>query len=172
MARAVIMGVAGSGKSSVGIALGQRVAARYIDGDDLHPATNIEKMAAGIPLTDEDRRPWLEQVGEVLRAAEGPLLVGCSALKRAYRDLIRAKAGGPVVFIHLAGSPALIAERMSARQAHFMPTSLIDSQFAALQPLAPDETGFAVDIGLPLDAVVAAAAKQLGGMREWDAGLP
>ena len=167
MARGVIMGVAGSGKSSVGIALAARVGAVYIDGDDLHPKANVDKMSAGTPLTDEDRAPWLVRVGETLHAARGPVLIGCSALKRRYRDIIRERAGGPVVFVHLTGTRSVIESRMSKRDGHFMPTSLIDSQFAALEPLGSDETGFAVDIDRTLDAVVAEAAGGLSKNRDW-----
>lgn len=172
MARAIIMGVAGSGKSSVGLALAAQVGAIYLDGDDLHPPANVAKMSAGIPLGDADRRPWLIRVGETLHAARGPVIIGCSALKRAYRDLIRDNAGGPVVFVHLAGTRALIESRMSARVGHFMPTSLLDSQFADLQPLAEDEAGFKVDIDQPLAAIVDDAARAMRGLKEWQDTSP
>lgn len=163
MRRAVVMGVAGCGKSRVGAALAARLGAAWRDGDDLHPPGNIAKMARGAPLTDADRMPWLALVGATLRAAEGPVLIGCSALKRCYRDAIREAAGTPVAFVHLAGTRPLIAARMAAREGHFMPLSLLDSQFAALEPLAPDETGVTVAIDAAPDAVVAAA---LTGLRE------
>jgi gluconokinase len=147
------MGVSGSGKTSVGELLSQRLGLPYRDGDDLHPPANIAKMTRGEPLTDADRWPWLEQVGAVL-AAEAPIIVGCSALKRRYRDLIVERAGGPVTFVHLAGTREVIAARMSDRRKHFMPSSLIDSQFAALEPPAPDELSVTVDIDQPLEAVV------------------
>lgn len=152
--RVVLMGVAGCGKSSVGAALAPLLGADYLDGDDLHPAANIAKMKAGIPLTDEDRAPWLAAVGALLAPA-GRRIVGCSALKRAYRDLIRDHAGAPVTFVHLAGSRALIAGRMAARTGHFMPTALLDSQFAALEPPGEDEAAVTVDIALPLADLVA-----------------
>jgi carbohydrate kinase (thermoresistant glucokinase family) len=161
--RVVVMGVAGSGKSSVGVALAARMAATYIDGDDLHSAANREKMSAGIPLTDNDRTPWLVRVAEALRAAAGPTLIGCSALKRQYRDLIRRVVGDTVIFLHLAGARDVIAAHMAERRGHFMPLGLLDSQFAALEPLQPDEVGFAVDIAQPFDGVVAEAARILGG---------
>jgi len=148
------MGVAGCGKSTVGAALADRLGAVYLDGDDLHPAANIAKMSAGTPLTDSDRRPWLDLVGGALSDSEGICLIGCSALKRAYRDRIRAAAGGPVGFLHLAGSRAVIEDRMSQREGHFMPVALLDSQFATLEVLEPDENGVVVDIDQPLDAVV------------------
>lgn len=149
--RVVIMGVAGCGKSSVGEALAQRLDIIYRDGDDLHTPQAVEKMRRGIPLTDDDRWPWLDRVAQVL-AAEAPILVGCSALKRAYRDRIRAGAGGPVTFVHLSGSRDLIASRMAARTGHYMPTSLLDSQFAALEPPGPDEA-ITVDIDHTLPAI-------------------
>lgn len=154
------MGVSGCGKSSVGEALAARLSIPYIDGDDLHPPENVEKMRAGTPLTDADRWPWLDRVATVLRD-EAPVILGCSALKRAYRDRIRAGAGGAVTFVHLAGDRALIATRMGARTGHYMPPSLLDSQFATLEPPGPDEA-ITVDIAAPLpdlvDAVLARIA--------------
>ncbi len=121
----------------------------YADGDDLHPPANIAKMSRGEPLGDDDRRPWLLAVADRLRR-DAPLVVGCSALKRRYRDWIRDGAGGPVTFVHLAGSRTLIAERMKARTGHFMPPSLLDSQFAALEPPDADERAVALDIDAPI----------------------
>ena len=146
------MGVSGCGKSTVGEALSARLGIPCFDGDDLHTPQAVEKMRQGIPLTDEDRWPWLDRVAGVLRD-KAPVIVGCSALKRAYRDRIRAGAGGPVTFVHLAGSRDLIASRMGARTGHYMPTSLLDSQFAALEPPGPDEA-ITVDIALDLPALV------------------
>jgi gluconokinase len=157
--RVVIMGVAGCGKSSVGEALAQRLQIPYRDGDDLHTPEAVEKMRQGIPLTDDDRWPWLDRVARIL-ATEAPILIGCSALKRAYRDRIRAGVGGPVTFVHLSGSRDLIAARMAARTGHYMPTSLLDSQFAALEPPGPDEA-ITVDIDRPLDAITDAILTQL-----------
>jgi gluconokinase len=137
-ARIVIMGVSGCGKSTVGAALAKALTIPYRDGDDLHPAANVEKMRAGIPLTDDDRWPWLDHVAATLRDA-APVIIGCSALRRAYRDRIRAGAGGPVQFVHLTGSRAVIAARMAARKGHYMPPTLLDSQFATLEPPGPDE---------------------------------
>lgn len=159
--RMVLMGVAGSGKSTVGEALAERMSARYYDGDDLHPKANIEKMSRGEALTDEDRWPWLTKVGETLGKAEGTLIIGCSALKRSYRDCIRKEAGSDVTFVHLAGTREVIAGRMGARTGHFMPTSLLDSQFATLEPPAADEHAVTVDIDQPLDAVVSDILRQL-----------
>ena len=154
--RVVVMGVAGCGKSTVGAAVAEQLSAIYSDGDDLHPPENIAKMSAGTPLNDDDRAPWLELVGQRLGQSDRPILVGCSALKRIYRDQIRTAAGGPVTFLHLDGTREVIEARMSARTGHFMPVALLDSQFAALEPLQDDEQAVVVDIDQPLDAVVTA----------------
>jgi gluconokinase len=157
--RIVIMGVSGCGKSSVGEGLAAHLGIPYRDGDDLHPPANVEKMRAGVPLTDDDRWPWLDRVAAVL-ATEAPVIVGCSALRRTYRDRLRAGAGGPVRFIHLTGRREVIAARMATRTGHYMPTSLLDSQFAALEVPGPDEA-LAIDIDQPLDAIITAAAEGL-----------
>lgn len=149
----VVMGVSGCGKSTIGAAVALRAGASFVDADDLHPASNVEKMAAGIPLTDEDRMPWLAAVGDVLaQHPDVPVVVACSALKRSYRDIIRAR-GGSVLFAHLVGSRELLAERMGSRSQHFMPTTLLDSQLATLEPLDPDETGLVLDIAEPPDQI-------------------
>jgi gluconokinase len=150
--RIVIMGVSGCGKSSVGEALATRLAIPYRDGDDLHPPANVAKMRTGIPLTDDDRWPWLDLVAGTLRDA-APVIVGCSALRRAYRDRIREGAGGPVRFVHLAGDRDLIAARMATRTGHYMPLSLLDSQIATLEPPGPDEA-ITVDIDAALPALI------------------
>lgn len=154
--RFVVMGVSGCGKSSVGKAVAAALGARFVDGDDLHPPENIARMARGEPLTDADRAPWLDRVGEVLGEGPCPIVVACSALKRSYRDRITALAGGPVTYLFLAGSPDVIAARMAARSGHFMPPSMLQSQFAALEPPGPDEVAVRVDIDQPFAAVVAA----------------
>ncbi|MBA8908254.1 gluconokinase [Aminobacter sp. P9b] len=159
------MGVAGCGKSAVGSALASRIGATYLDGDDLHPPANIAKMSRGEPLADDDRWPWLTLVGQKLADPDGIIILGCSALKRRYRDHIRQEASAPVAFVHLAGSRELITSRMAARAGHFMPTSLIDSQFAALEPPAADENAITVDIDKPLEAIVAAIAARLEEIR-------
>ncbi len=158
----VLMGVAGCGKSTIGAALAPKLGATYLDGDDLHPAANVARMARGEPLRDQDRWPWLDLVGARLAQASGPTIIGCSALKRAYRDRIRASAGD-VTFVHLSGSRALIAARMAKRTGHFMPLSLLDSQFAALEPPGPDEGALTVDIDRTSDEVVAAILAGLAG---------
>ncbi|WP_338767974.1 gluconokinase [Massilia sp. METH4] len=154
--RWVVMGVAGCGKSSVGAALAERLGVRYVEGDRYHSPENVAKMSAGVPLTDGDRLHWLASLqGEIRDAAqrgEG-IVVGCSALKRRYRDLLRE--GVPNLrFAHLAGSRDLIAERMAARTGHYMPLSLLDSQFATLEPLQPDEAGITLDIREDVAALV------------------
>jgi gluconokinase len=159
--RIVIMGVSGCGKSTVGAALGAALGIPYRDGDDLHPAANVEKMRAGVPLSDEDRWPWLDRVAEVLRD-DAPVIVGCSALRRVYRDRIRAGGGGPVQFVHLVGSRNVIAARMAARTGHYMPTTLLDSQFATLEPPGPDEA-VAVEIDQPLGQMIDALLPVLKG---------
>ncbi len=158
----VLMGVAGSGKTLIGGLLAPRLGAKYVVGDTLHPATNIAKMSRGEPLTDADRWPWLDLVGATLALAEAPTIVGCSALKRAYRDRIRAAVGCPVRFVHLTGERALIAARMADRTGHFMPATLLDSQFAALEPPVPEEEAVSIDIDQPPGAVVSAI---LAGLR-------
>lgn len=163
MGRYVIMGVAGSGKSHIGAALAKALGGVYVDGDDLHPPANIAKMSRGEPLNDDDRWPWLDLVGARLaRPADGDLLIGCSALKRSYRDRIRRAVGGRATFVHLTGERSVIEGRMAAREGHFMPTSLLDSQFAALEPPAPDEDALAVSIDQPPEAIVAEVMKRIG----------
>lgn len=149
--RLVIMGVSGCGKSSVGAALSEALSVPYVDGDDLHPATNVAKMARGEPLTDADRWPWLDLVTETLRSG-APIMVGCSALKRVYRD--RLRRAGEVRFLHLAGTPEVIAARLGARRGHFMPPGLLESQFATLEPPGPDEA-ITADIDQPLSQLIA-----------------
>ena len=148
----VIMGVSGGGKSTVAGLLAGGLGWDLAEGDDMHPAANIAKMAAGHPLDDADRWPWLARVADwigVRTAADRPGIVTCSALKRSYRDVLR---GPSVVFVYLAGSRELIARRVAARQGHFMPAALLDSQFDALEPPGPDEQAITVDItGSPSD---------------------
>lgn len=153
--RFVIMGVSGCGKSSIGKTFAAQIGASFVDGDELHPAENIAKMAAGVPLNDADRGPWLAAVGRTFADHDLPLVIGCSALKRRYRDIIGNAAGGPVVFLHLDGARDVIAGRMAKRTDHFMPMALLDSQFAALEPLAPDENAVRVDIDQSPDTIVA-----------------
>ena len=147
--RIVVMGPSGCGKSTVGSALAESLGARFVDGDDLHPAANVEKMSAGIPLDDEDREPWLRTVGETLQGEER-IVVACSALRRAYRDAIRAVATD-AFFAELVVDRDLLAERLTSRPDHFMPASLLDSQLQTLESLGEDEVGVRVQASLGLD---------------------
>ena len=141
----VIMGVSGSGKSSIGILLAREAGMQFIDGDDLHPQANKDKMAAGVPLDDEDRWPWLDLVGLSLQLPGGAI-VACSALKVAYRDRIRTLAPD-VAFVHLTGSFDLLNERLGGRKDHFMPATLLQSQLDTLQQLEPQERGVVAEVG-------------------------
>ncbi len=147
------MGVSGSGKSTVGAALAQRLRVPFVDADTLHPRANIAKMAAGEPLDDDDRHPWLEKVGDWLAGHRDGGVVSCSALKRKYRERLRARCPH-AEFLHLSGSPELIGGRLAARPGHFMPPALLRSQFDALEPLGADEAGTTVDAGQGVDAIV------------------
>jgi gluconokinase len=140
----VVMGVSGCGKSSIGAGVAAALGARFVDGDDLHPPANIAKMARAEPLTDDDRAPWLALVGQAL--AQGNTVVACSALKRKYRDQIRAQADTDTVFLFLRGQKETLLARMAARPGHFMPPSLLESQLAILQPPTADEAHLVQDI--------------------------
>ncbi|GAA1792524.1 gluconokinase [Agromyces lapidis] len=161
----IVMGVSGSGKSTVGGALAEAFGAPFIDGDDLHPSANKRKMAEGIPLDDEDRAPWLELISLRIGAelADGtPIVVACSALRRRYREQLAAHAP-ETVFVHLAGEAELIAERQRGRVHEYMPASLLASQFDALEPLGEGERGIVIDVrrspGEIVDDVRAALAR-------------
>ena len=159
----VIMGVAGSGKTTIGAKLARALDVAFVEGDDLHPAENVRRMAAAIPLTDDDRRPWLLAIAARLRESEragAGLVVSSSALKRSYRDLLRSEAQADVQLVYLKGSPELIAERMAQRRGHFMPAALLESQFATLEEPAPDEHAWVCDIRQPPDAIVAALVQR------------
>lgn len=154
----VVMGVCGSGKTTVGAALATRLGLPFRDGDDLHPAANVARMRAGVPLTDADRLPWLDALGSWLAARTGiGAVTSCSALRRSYREVLRGHAPG-VWFAHLHGDRATIAARLAARHDHFMPAALLDSQLATLEPLGPGETGPTLDVTRPVDELVAACA--------------
>jgi len=156
----VVMGVSGSGKTTVGTALADALGVEYAEADNFHSPENIAKMSAGTPLTDEDRWPWLRSIAEWIREHEKTGgVVTSSALKREYRDLLRT--GGDTWFLHLNGSHELIAGRLASRKGHFMPASLLDSQLAALEPLESDEPGLVVDAADPSAELVAAALKAL-----------
>ena len=151
----VVMGVSGSGKSTVGAALAQRLRVPFADADDFHPPANIAKMTAGQPLDDDDRYPWLEAIGQWLaeRCASGGGVMSCSALKRRYRDQLRRHCAS-VEFLHLSGTPDVISKRQASRPGHFMPASLLASQFATLEPLEPDERGVVIDVDQNIDSIV------------------
>jgi carbohydrate kinase (thermoresistant glucokinase family) len=154
----VVMGVSGSGKTTVGAALADALGLRFVDGDALHPEANVAKMAAGIPLDDADRAPWLDAIGAVLAA--GPVVVACSALKRVYRDRLRA-AAPPLQLVFLDGDRAVLAARMAARPGHFMPTSLLDSQLATLERPDADEHALTADIDEPVATIVARLTERM-----------
>jgi carbohydrate kinase (thermoresistant glucokinase family) len=161
MQRIVVMGVSGAGKTTVGSALAERLGLRFQDADDLHPDANVAKMAAGTPLDDADRAPWLAVVGDALAAADEPgMVMACSALKRPYRDAIRARAGD-ARFVLLTAPVEVLRERIGHRSGHFMPATLLDSQLATLEPLGADESGVTVDVSGTLDANVDAVVRAL-----------
>jgi len=158
------MGVAGSGKSTVGAAFAKALGIPFVEGDEYHPTENVRRMALGIPLTDDDRVPWLRalaaRIQEAKLAGTG-LVIACSALKRSYRDILRAEAP-ELRFIFLKGDRALVGARLAGRRGHFMPASLLDSQFATLEEPTPDENAWVCDVGQDpqniVDALVARAA--------------
>lgn len=167
----VVMGVSGCGKSTVAEAIRDRLGYEMAEGDAFHPRANIDKMSAGVPLSDEDRWPWLHAINSWMIAqdsARRDTVVSSSALKRAYRDVLRENV--PVYFVHLCGSEGLIGERLKARRGHFMPPALLPSQFAILEPLQPDEPGVEICVeggledmvGRAVDAVRAYAAASGG----------
>ena len=160
---AVVMGVSGSGKTTVSALLAAALGCQFQEGDDLHPAANVEKMHSGTPLTDADRLPWLRKIGEEIdgwRARGESGVLTCSALKRAYRDIIIGDRSD-VTLVYLKGSRDLIHRRMAARHEHFMPVALLDSQFAALQEPTPDEHPLTVDVGGRPAEIVAEIVRQL-----------
>jgi beta-N-acetylhexosaminidase len=155
--RIVVMGVSGCGKTTIGDLVARELGVPFLDGDSLHPVENVAKMAAGTPLTDEDRWPWLATVGtELAKAGDRGLVLACSALRRSYRDAIREQAPD-TVFLHLHGSKEVLRARTEGRTGHFMPPALLDSQLATLEPLDADEAGIVVDIAAPVNEVVAEA---------------
>ena len=159
----VVMGVSGVGKSTIAQRLAADLDLELAEGDDFHPRSNIEKMSAGQPLTDEDRWPWLEALAawtEERRTSGRDTVLTCSALKRAYRDVLR-RADPDTFFVCLLGDEELLRERMESRD-HFMPASLLTSQIETLEPLEDDETGVSVDVGLAVDAVVVRVEGALG----------
>jgi gluconokinase len=163
IAAIIVMGVSGSGKSTIASALASRIGFDCEDGDSYHPASNVAKMHAGTPLTDDDRWPWLKAIADDIdrRAASGhPFVVSCSALKRAYRDVL-VHGRQDVRLVYLKGTRELIAERLALRKDHFMPASLLDSQFATIEEPAPVENVVVVDIDAQVDRIVTAIVDQL-----------
>ncbi len=159
----VIMGVCGSGKTTVATLLAQRLGCTLAEADDFHSEASIAKMASGQPLDDADRWPWLHRLAAWMRerALEGrSSVVTCSALKRAYRDVLRTGSTN-VIFIHLDGSRDLLLERLDGRQGHSVPSSLLESQLAILEPLEPDERGAKLDVSEPLEALVSSVLARL-----------
>jgi gluconokinase len=146
----VVMGVSGTGKSTIGVALADALGIPFVEGDDLHPEANVAKMAAGIPLTDADRAPWLDRIAAELGS---PVVVACSALKRAYRDRLR-EAAPDLALVYLHGTAELLAARVEGREGHFMPTALLQSQLDTLEEPAPDEDAIPADVALRPDEIV------------------
>jgi gluconokinase len=169
----IVMGPAGCGKSTLGAALATALGAPFLEGDALHPADNVARMAAGIALTDADRAPWLAAVGRAVGAAAGAGVApgggigvaACSALKRSYRDRLRVAAGVPLAFVCLVGSRELLLARVAARPGHYMPPSLVDSQLALLEVPGPDECGSVLDAALPGVDLLATACAWLATTR-------
>jgi gluconokinase len=160
----VVMGVSGTGKTTVGTELARRLGWTWIEGDAHHPPENVAKMASGVPLTDADRWPWLEALAALVAvhdSAGHSTVLGCSALRRAYRNVLRSDAPpGSVAFVQLVAPPEVLRARMEDRE-HFMPPALLNSQIATLEPLGPDENGVVVDVTAPVDEVVTRALEAL-----------
>ncbi len=168
------MGVSGTGKTSVGERIAAELGAPFIEGDQHHPQTNIDKMAAGIPLTDEDRMPWLRTLAGLLAEHardDEPAVLACSSLRRSYRDVLRAAVpDGRVFFLHLDASFDVLERRMARRRRHFMPVSLLRSQLDALEPLGADELGAVVDVAAPLTAVAERSVAAIRAACDGDTG--
>ncbi len=159
----IVMGVSGSGKTTIGKRLAARIGWRYEDADTFHPAANVAKMSAGQPLTDEDRWPWLRAIAdEIDRAGEAGerVVIGCSALRRVYRDML-VHGRSDIRIIYLQGTQALIADRLGERKGHFMPPGLLTSQFGTLEPPTPDEHAITVSIDGPAESIVSNILRQL-----------
>jgi gluconokinase len=163
----VVMGVSGSGKSSVGEGLASALGIDFVDGDGLHTPENVAKMASGTPLVDDDRWPWLDRIGSTLadRATHpAGIVVACSALRKIYRDRIRAAAGQPIRFVFLDAPQSLVQERLGARKGHFMPPSLLDSQYATLERPTGEDDVIAVAVDVSVAEIVRRASSELAGL--------
>ena len=160
--RFIVMGVSGSGKSAIGTALARELGIDFVEGDEYHPAVNVQRMASGVALTDDDRAEWLRALAARIREATNAgtgLVMTCSALKRSYRNVLRAESS-QLRFVFLRGESALIAERLASRRGHFMPPSLLESQFATLEEPSPDEQAWVCDIRQsPQDLVAGLVAR-------------
>ena len=154
------MGVSGSGKSTIGERLAERLGVPFVEGDSLHPTANVAKMKSGIPLDDADRWPWLDDIGRLL-AHEKAVVVSCSALKRTYRERLRTMAGRPITFLFLHGTRAVIAERLADRSGHYMPLSLLDSQLATLELPSGEADVVTIEINASPERIVAQAMDRL-----------
>jgi gluconokinase len=162
----LLMGVSGSGKTAVGERLSAALGLPFRDGDKFHPLANVAKMSSGVPLDDDDRWPWLDAIGKAIGVASRDgrgIIVGCSALKRVYRERIIAAARRPVLFVFLDGTRETLERRLAGRKGHFMPPSLLDSQLATLEPPAPDEGAIRISVEPRLDEVVVDVLARLAG---------
>ncbi|WP_109471578.1 gluconokinase [Ornithinimicrobium cavernae] len=160
----VVMGVSASGKTTVAREMNRTLRWEFAEGDDFHPQANVDKMASGVALTDEDRRPWLRALADWTAehdAAGRSTIMSCSALRRSYRDVLR-EGGVGTFFVHLTGDKELLLRRMSHRGGHFMPVELLDSQLATLEPLEPDEPGAAFDVTPPPRLIASSVLRELG----------
>ncbi len=160
----IVMGVSGCGKSSVGLKISEALGMQFVEGDQLHPASNVEKMSRGIPLTDDDRMPWLDLIGQTMRASldggQG-VIVSCSALKRIYRDRLRNAVNNNLFFVYLSGSKELLTMRMGERKGHFMPPSLLESQLATLEVPTGEPGVLTVDIDGTIEGITQTALRDL-----------
>lgn len=166
----IVMGVSSSGKTVTGKAVARRLHAPFLDGDDYHPAANKEKMRAGIPLTDDDRWPWLTTLAHALHEAaetKGVAVGACSALKRAYREHLGREAGEPILFVYLEGTPELIGARIARRHHEYMPASLLQSQFATLEVPGEDENVIRVPVTLPVETIAERVVKAVPHLRSF-----
>lgn len=163
--RIVVIGVTGCGKTTVGKNLAKRLNLDFGDADDFHSKANIEKMAGGTPLTDEDRWPWLESIGQWLESHDDGAVAGCSALRVVYRDRIRAHCPD-TYFVHLDGPMDVAVRRVAKRKGHFMPAKLVQSQYDTLEALTDDESGVVISFDQPVEAIVEKALRAIASLRE------